>query len=408
MAKRPTPRAILKLESLESREVMSSGGPTAQVQQMLELTNFARQHPAQAAQWAGSDLQTDSLGLTLKVFNVDLNAARQVIASKPVVQPLAWNSSLAKAASVQSEFQVETGQQTHSGGGKLADGTVVGVSMDDRIANAGYTGRTSSGENAFAYATSVNNAMNAFLIDWGNDPSVKPHLTNLYRADFSEVGIGIVNTSNKSLGPKVITQDFASRAGQKAMLLGVVFDDSVKSDNFYQAGEGVGDVTIDVTDSKGNTQTVSSWDAGGYQIALDPGTYTVTAHVRDKVINTQSITINNQNVKLDYNLSQPWSGTTLSKKVAAPAVVVAAPVVVTPPAPVVVAVPAPVVVVVPTPAPAPVVISTPTPTPTVTRVGGVVAASNVTALTLTVNIPTSAAALMSMNSAFEDILWQSW
>jgi uncharacterized protein YkwD len=419
MARRPTPRAILKLERLENREVLSSGGPSAQAQAMLELTNFARQHPAEAASWAGSDLQTDNLGLTLSTFHVDLNAARQAISSKPVVQPLAWNDSLAKAATVQSEFQAETGTQTHSGGGTLADGTVVGVTMDDRISNAGYIGRTVSGENAFAYATSVSNAMNAFLIDWGNDPAVKPHLTNLFRGDYSEVGIGIVATSNKGLGPNVITQDFASRAGQKPMLLGVAYNDSVKADNFYEAGEGVGNVLISVTDSQGHVLTVQTWDAGGYQIALDPGNYTVTASVGNQIVRSQSVSIGNQNVKVDFNLAQAWSGATLNSPVAAPAPVA---IVVTPPAPIVkVTPPAPAPVVVPTrvvivstPTPAPVV--APVPTPTVTLVGGIVTALNSSRVTMPaviVPVVTSPIVLPAiepvnpLNSA-NDIQWQSW
>ena len=417
MARRPTPRAIFKLERLETREVLSSGGPTGEVQAMLELTNFARQHPVEAANWAGSDLQTDSLGLTLRTFGVDLGQARAGIASKPVAQPLAWNASLAKAATIQSVFMAQTGQQTHTGGGTLADGTVVGVTGDDRISNAGYRNRTVSGENAFAYASSVDNAMNAFLLDWGNDPSVKPHLTNIFRADYSEVGIGVVNTANKGLGPKVITQDFASRSDAKPMLVGVAYNDSVKADHFYQAGEGVGDVSIDVTNSAGQTQTVQTWDAGGYQIALDPGNYTVTARAGNTVIRSQAVTIGTQNVKVDFNLSDPWVGIVVAPP---------APVVVTPPARiaarVIVTPPAPVVVVTP-PAPPAAVVVAPTPAPVVVYSAPVAAPAAVTipapvpalAATLPASVPTAQVVAESKSSdvatllnSSSDILWQSW
>ena len=83
---------------------------------------------------------------------------------------------------------------------------------------AGYTNVASSGENAYAYSTSAEEAMQAFLIDWGvpsdghriniQQPGVSAQ--NAYR----DVGIGIVQTnpSNPSFGPMVITQDFASQA----------------------------------------------------------------------------------------------------------------------------------------------------------------------------------------------------
>src|SRR4051794_2455424 len=122
MARRPTLRTNLKLERLESREVLTAGGPTAEMQAMLELTNFARQHPAEAANWAFSDLQTDNLGVTLQAFKVNVDQARRDIASKPVAQPLAWNGQLASAADTLSKFQAQTGVQSHTGGGKLADG----------------------------------------------------------------------------------------------------------------------------------------------------------------------------------------------------------------------------------------------------------------------------------------------
>lgn len=410
MARRPTPRAILKVEGLEKREVLSSGGPSGEVQEMLELVNFARQHPSQAAEWAGSDLQTDNLGLTLKTFKVDLNRAKADIASKPAVQPLAWNGSLASAANTLNRFMEKTGQQTHTGGGTLDDGTVVGVTGDDRISNAGYTGRAVSGENAFAYATSVENSMKAFLIDWGNDPSVKPHLTNLFRPEYREVGIDVRVSSNKTLGPKIITQDFAARAGAQPMLLGVAYNDSVKADHMYQAGEGVGDVSVDVTGADGKTQTVNTWDSGGYQIALAPGTYTVKARVGNRVFRTQQVTIGDQNVKVDFDLADPWSGETLA------------------PAPVTTPAPAPVVA--PTPAPAPVQaevikppVATPKPTVAVSSIPAVtppVVAPVVTPVVASTPAATpvapkgaDVATLQALNpsnplNSASDIQWQSW
>ncbi len=409
MARRPTPRTNLNLERLESREVLSSGGPTGEMQAMLELTNFARQHPSEAANWAFSDLQTDNLGVTLQAYKVDVNRAKSDIASKTVAQPLAWNDQLASAANTLSRFQAQTGVQSHTGGGTLSDGTVVGVSLDDRISNAHYNNSTARGENAFAYATSVQNAMKAFLIDWGNDPSVKPHLTNVFKPEYREAGFAVVD-STKGLGPKVVTQVFGAQANAKPMLVGVVYDDSVQADHFYQAGEGRGDVSIDVIDASGHTQTVQTWDAGGYQIALDPGHYTVRARIGDKVIRTQGIDVNNQNVKVDFNLADAWEGTVLTPPVVAVPTPKPTPVVVAPkadpapesPKPTVVIqiatpkVALPVVIVSSTPkptTPAPsIVAATPTPTPKPTPAGTIVAPSTT----------------VDPLNAFQGLMWESW
>ena len=355
MARRPTTRAKLALETLEAREVLSAGGPTAEAQELLELTNFARQHPAEAANWAISDMQTDNLGLTLKTFGLSADQARRDIASHPAAQPLAWSPQLTQAATVQSRAQAERGVQTHDGGGTLADGTAVGVSLNDRITNAHYDQAISEGENAFAYARSARNATKAFLLDWGNDRNVLPHLTNLMNPSQREAGFGVVASGSRTLGPKLVTEVFGARAGAKAMLVGVAYNDTVVADGMYEAGEGVGDVAIDVTDASGATRTISTWDSGGYQVALDPGTYQVTARVGNKIVRSQQVQVGDKNVKVDFVLSDPWSGGNIAppKPVETPAPA---------PVPVPVRTPAPA----PAPAPAPVTVRSETPKPTPT------------------------------------------
>ena len=87
---------------------------------------------------------------------------------------------------------------------------------------AGYSNITSSAENAYAYATSPTEAMEAFLIDWGvpsdghriniQQPGVAPQNA------FTDAGVGIVQTnpSNPSFGPEVITEDFARSSTSSA------------------------------------------------------------------------------------------------------------------------------------------------------------------------------------------------
>ncbi|MHC5539929.1 CAP domain-containing protein, partial [Singulisphaera rosea] len=316
---RPNCRRSLRLESLESRELLSSGGPTDQQQYMLYLLNQSRQNPAQMAQTVTSNLDAN-VSATIAYYNVDLNQVKQEIASAPAKPPLAWNDQLATAAQGQSQYQADNGVQSHTGAN--------GSSLEQRLDQAGYTNRTTDGENAYAYSSSVDQAMEAFLIDWGvashghRDNILQPNTStgDAYR----DVGIGIVNATKSQVGPMVITQDFGAQQGEKAELVGVAFSDPNHSGT-YNLGEGVGNVTIQVTNkSTGATTSVQTWDAGGYQMALDPGSYTVTAISGGKVVRSQDVQIGTSNVEVDFNLSNAWQGTPAPSTTTPPATTAAA------------------------------------------------------------------------------------
>lgn len=293
---RPTTRRKLQLEGLESREVLSSGGPSAQAQYMLEVMNLVRTNPVQGADWVQQKAD-GSVKSNLQYYGVDLNNVKNEIASAQPREPLAWNGQLANAAQGQSNDMAQNGFQSHTG----SDGRDLGARLD----SAGYNDRTRATENAFAYSLSVDNAMQAFLIDWG--VADKGHRRNLLDTDTtaanasSEVGLGIATTTKPGFGPLVITQDFGSRNGQKAQLVGTVYDDR-DNDGRYSMNEGVANASVDVTNlQNGQTQNVTTWDAGGYQLPLDPGNYAVTARSNGRSLGTRTININDQNVKVDFN-----------------------------------------------------------------------------------------------------------
>ena len=221
---RPRFRRSLRFETLESRELLSGGiaAPTDQEQYMLELINQARMNPQAAAVSVTSNLTPD-VSATVAHYNVDLNATEQAIASAPAKPPLAWNPDLAAAAQAHSQDMATNQFQSHTG----SDGST----PDQRMQQAGYTNASSTGENAFAYATSIDEAMQAFLIDWG--VSDAGHRRNILQPDVSSsdayqsVGIGIASTTNNStVGPLVITQDFGSQPNQPAELVGVAYYDN--------------------------------------------------------------------------------------------------------------------------------------------------------------------------------------
>ncbi|MFO0910029.1 MAG: secretion protein [Isosphaeraceae bacterium] len=316
---RPNLRRSFSLESLESREVLSAGGPSAEAQYMLELINQARTNPQAMADRVTTDLDPDVMA-TVKYYGTNLNAVHDAINNVPARPPVAWSDQLAAAATGQSLDQNNTGIQTHQG----ADGSWLGQRLD-RI---GVSNRVAEGENAYAYSQSVDHAMEAFLIDWGVADA--GHRRNILQPDanpdqyYKEVGIGIVDSTRPGFGPKVITQDFATRAGQKAFVVGVTYSDS-NGNGRYDMNEGRGDVDVTAVNiGNGQITSVQSWDAGGYQIPLDPGGYDVTARVNGNVVRSDRVWIGNQNVKVDYNLINPGPSTVPAPVTPTP--VVAAPV----------------------------------------------------------------------------------
>ena len=343
-------RRSLRFDSLEGREMLSSvgAGPSDQQQYLLQLVNEARTDPSAAAAQISNEITPD-ITATLNYYGVNLQASLQKIASATPQPPLAWNADLANAAQGQSQYMADNQIQTHTGSG--------GSTPQQRMTAAGYTNITSSAEDAFAYATSPAEAMEAFLIDWGvpsdghriniQQPGVAP------QDAFTDAGVGIVQTNpdNPNFGPMVITEDFARSSNSQTQLVGVAYNDT-SATGFYQPGEGQGGVQIDAVNLQtGQVTSTQTWASGGYEVALPAGTYRIIASVNNQVFQTTNVTINNVNVEQDFVLSNPWQGGTRQAAIAAAQP--APPAAPTPTAPVVA------VAALPTPAPAP----TPTPAP---------------------------------------------
>lgn len=107
-------RRAPRLETLESRQVLSATGPTADQQYMLEMINLARTDPAEAAQKFTTNLDPDVIA-TLNYYNVNINQVRSDIANSPVRPPVAWNDTLAQAAAGMATDQAVNGFQSHTG-----------------------------------------------------------------------------------------------------------------------------------------------------------------------------------------------------------------------------------------------------------------------------------------------------
>jgi len=114
------------------------------------------------------------------------------------------------------------------------------------------------------------------------------HRRNLLAGAMREVGIGIAGTSSATYTPPggsggwyavISTQDFAYSAGSsggKAFLTGVAYSDTGVVNDFYDPGEGLGNVTVTATPVGGGAaSSITTWASGGYSLPLPPGTYNV-------------------------------------------------------------------------------------------------------------------------------------
>lgn len=272
--------------------------PDAYEQLMLELINQARMDPAGEFARLVTNVATQTgatanITSAIKFFNVNLNElANQFNALTPVA-PLAWSDQLSQSATTHSQLMIANDLQSHNLPGE--------PSLGDRVKAAGFQVQT-IGENIFLYGEDALYSHAAFFIDWGNTAtgiqSPPGHRNTIMDGANKEIGIGVIAEGNPATqaGPNAITQHIGTSFTTQQKLVGVVINDT-DNDNFYDIGEGVSGVTITVTGSNG-TFTTTTWDSGGYQIALANGNYSVTFSGMN-VNTTSNITISNSNVKLD-------------------------------------------------------------------------------------------------------------
>jgi hypothetical protein len=163
------------------------------------------------------------------------------------------------------------------------------------------------GENVYAYCKSVWYGHAGFEVDWGGSAltggmQVPPgHRQNIHSPDFREVGIGVVLGSNggsSGVGPQLVTQDFGTVGGLPPLVTGVVYRD-LNSNGFYDPGEGVGGVTVTVSNANSYAVTAS---AGGYSVPVPGnGNYTVTFSGGGVPTSQKNVAVaGGQNVKADY------------------------------------------------------------------------------------------------------------
>jgi hypothetical protein len=271
----------------------SIGEPTDNEQWILELVNRSRANPP--AEGLRLRATTDPQVLSAySYFGVDLNLMVSQFNAIPSVPPLSFSSNLIYTARNHSYWMFLNNVQAHN------EGT---LTPDQRLTAAGYNWWT-MGENIAAYSESPWYGHASLNVDWGygtGGMQTPPgHRENIHDASFREVGVGIYEGSygtDGSVGPMLITQDFGARSGGAPLVTGVAYYD-LNNNGFYDAGEGIGGVTVNVS---GSTYYAVTAGAGGYSVPSANGSRTVTFSGTGWTSTQQVVTVaNGANVKVDF------------------------------------------------------------------------------------------------------------
>lgn len=273
----------------------SIGNPTNEEQYYLELINRARANPV--AEGIRLAVTTDPNVLSAYgAFGVNLVLMQAQFALIQPAPPLSMNATLTTAARAHSQNMLQHNYQGHNG----PDGP---LSTRLQAYTSGANG-WSIGENVYAYSKSVWYGHAGFQVDWGGSAatggmqSPPGHRLNIHSTGFREVGIGVVLGSNGNVGPQLVTQDFGSVGGLPPFVTGVVYRD-LNGNSFYDPGEGVGGVTVTVSNSNSYAVTASS---GGYSVPVPgSGNYVVTFSGGSAPTSQKNVNVMNaQNTKADY------------------------------------------------------------------------------------------------------------
>ncbi len=283
---------MLRQSSLSAGGNYSIGQPTGEEQYYLELINRARANPALEGSRLATSSDADVLA-SLKYYNVNLTMLQSEFKALAAQPPLAMNAKLMQAARAHSSDMFAKQFQGHSSSN--------GATMSTRITNSGYAWKT-IGENVYSYADSVWHGHAGFQVDWGSGSggmqSGRGHRANIHSANFREVGIGVVNGTNGSVGPQLVTQDFGAGTASQAFVTGVAYYD-LDGDGFYDPEEGIGGLTVKVN---GASQSAVTANSGGYAIPVpttDSSRLTTFSGL-SLSFSTNAVITGGKNVKVDF------------------------------------------------------------------------------------------------------------
>jgi hypothetical protein len=263
---------------------------TNQEQLIVELINRARSSPAAEAALYGMDLNDGLQPGTL---------------SSAAKQPLAPHQALVDAARAHSQEMLSNNHFSHT--------NLAGQSPTARAKAAGYPSCVSENIAWGGSCQAIDLDTHVYLRH--KQLFLSPsHRKNMLTPRFREIGAGIeagaFTPPGKEIGQNasMMTEMFSHR-NSNTFITGVVFADVIVKDNFYTIGEGAADVSITaVPIGRSASYTVTTGPSGGYSLMVPAGSYTVTAS-GDSIgaIIMNDVVMDDQNVKLDFDTSNPKS-----------------------------------------------------------------------------------------------------
>ena len=227
--------------------------PTAEETLILELMNRFRANPK-----AESEYIVKTFGHGNKIFGAQAKMFLDECATLKSMPPVVFNLQLLNAARKHAYYMVHNGLGHTEEAGKRG---FTGVSPSDRTKAAGYPG--GAAENAFAQSSGPLNSHARFIVDDGlaSDPGgMQPgrgHRMNMI-GGHREAGPGAVPN-----GTFLSVIHNLGSHGPNRFAGGVVYVD-LNNNNFYDLGEGKGNVTIMAADGS----RVSTWSSGAYALEL--------------------------------------------------------------------------------------------------------------------------------------------
>lgn len=289
----------------EPRFHAGAGDPSPDEILLLEYINRARTN--ETAEALRLRHTTDpEVQNAIAVFDVDLDLMEAQFATlSNSLPPLAMNHRLLAAARLHSQDMFNGAFQSHDSSTNALPPNQPFDDFADRISRQGYPWQTVA-ENIYSFAESAWFAHAGFNIDWGDGPggmqSPPGHREAIHSPVYREAGIGVVTGTNtvgtNTVGPMVVTQDFALPQGGGPLLTGVAISDT-NANLFYDPGEGLAGVRVEV--AGGSSFTVSSTH-GAFSLPLPgDGTHELTFRRGTWAPVRRAVTVTNgHNIKADF------------------------------------------------------------------------------------------------------------
>lgn len=266
-------------EQLECRRLMAVN-PTGHEQEMLQLFNRFRSDPQGEFNRLFSSVsplraRDTSLQAELDRNNVSGAMLRDEWNAIAASEPLVWNEGLYNFAASHNADMIRLNSGFHSNA-QTRHNAIRAAGIDFVL----------EGELVSLRATNPIQGYAVYAVNWGTNPATgrsrggmqdpRGHRTILVTPGYDQIGHRVSNTTASNLSPSVNTAVLVDTRNMPLMVTGAVFEDK-NNNGWYENTEGRGSVKVDFEKTTGEKFTTTSLSAGGYQIALAPGTYKVRA-----------------------------------------------------------------------------------------------------------------------------------